>query len=375
MNQHQSFEPVRNHALDGLRAGAAISIVIYHLGLNSLQFRLINGGHEYVGRFIGGLCPSGVELFFTLSAVVLLRPYLRSSRQMDVSKYLWRRFTRLWPAFFGAWILAGATVALIAFNPTWWPSEMPTFSFTDWAAQIFIFYFGHSAYNFAWWTLTIEVMFYVLAPLAVALLAKSSATTMSITFLASIPIALYAAAFMPSGRIYGIFLSFLTFVSCFCGGLLLAKQDISAKSRLYLMLAGIAIAGASVIGVAINGRVGYGLIYMALVSHVLVAHTKTSRLLASPLMVWLGERSYSLFLTHYSVIALACWATSFFIDGKGLVYFIISRALAVIGSLAVACVLFEVVERRFAHGLITAGMWLPGKPNHQEASAKPVEIN
>src|SRR5271168_1728532 len=78
MIQHQSAEPTRNHALDGLRAGAAISIVIYHLGLNTLQSNLFKAGHEYAGRFIGGLGPSGVELFFTLSAVVLLRPYLRS---------------------------------------------------------------------------------------------------------------------------------------------------------------------------------------------------------------------------------------------------------------------------------------------------------
>jgi peptidoglycan/LPS O-acetylase OafA/YrhL len=293
---------------------------------------------------------------------------------MDISKYLWRRFTRLWPAFFGAWILAGATVALISLYPTWWPSDMPTFSFPDWGAQLFIFYVGRSAYNFAWWTLTIEVMFYALAPLLVAVLAKRSATTMSITFIASVLIALIAGTYTPANGMSDIFLKFLTFISCFCGGLLLAKQDISSKARKYLIVAGIAIAGASVIGVHINGRAGYGLIYMALVSHILLPHTRASRLLSRPLLVWLGERSYSLFLTHYSVIALACWTTSLFIDGKGPAYFAISRALAVIGSLAVTCILFEGVERRFAHGLVTAGMWLPGKLN-QKAPAKPAELN
>jgi len=370
LSQHQSAEPTRNHALDGLRAGAAISIVIYHMGLNTLQFSLIKAGHDYAGRFIGGLGPSGVELFFTLSAVVLLRPYLRSARPMDISKYLWRRFTRLWPAFFGAWILAGAAVALISLYPTWWQSEMPAFSIRDWGAQLFIFYVGHSSYNFAWWTLTIEVMFYVLAPLLVAVLARRSATTMSIIFVASLIVAQIAGTYISPYPIYDILLKFLTYISCFCGGLLLAKQDISSKARMFLFVTGISVAGASVIDVDINGRAGFGLVYMALVSHLLTPHTRASGLLSSPLLVWLGERSYSLFLTHYSVIALACWATSLFIDGKTLPYFAISRSLAVIGSLVVACILFEGVERRFAHGLTTAGMWLPGMPNRKVASKR-----
>jgi peptidoglycan/LPS O-acetylase OafA/YrhL len=350
---------MRNHALDGLRAIAASCIVFFHLGLANLHASLIDAGHAYAGRFIGGIGQSGVELFFTLSAVVLLRPYLRSARPMDVSKFLWRRCTRLWPAFFGAWLLAGAAVALISLHPTWWPSAMPAFSFRDWGAQVFIFYAGHNAYNFAWWTLTIEVMFYVLAPLLVAALAKRSEMTMTITFVSSILLALIAGTYTSTNGIYDILLKFMTFTSCFCGGLLLAKQDISATARTYLLVTGVAIVGASIVGIHTNGRAGYGLIYMAVVSHVLISQTRASRILSHPLLVWLGERSYSLFLTHYSVIALACWATSFFIEGKGLPYFLVSRVLALIGSLVVACILFEGVERRFAHGLVTAGMWLP----------------
>jgi peptidoglycan/LPS O-acetylase OafA/YrhL len=368
-------ERMRNHALDGLRAIAAISIVIYHLGLANLHSSLIGAGHVYAGRFVGGIGPSGVELFFTLSAVVLLRPYLRSSRPMDISKYLWRRFTRLWPAFFGAWILAGVVVAVLSLHPTWWPSDMPSFSFSDWGAQLFIFYVGHSAYNFAWWTLTIEVMFYVLAPLLVMALAKRSAMTMSITFLLSILIALPAGTYSSANEIYDILLKFLTFISCFCGGLLLARQDISTRSRIFLLVLGCAIAGASVVGVPINGRAGYGLIYMAVVSHTLMPHTRASRLLSHPFLIWLGERSYSLFLTHYSVIALACWATSLFVEGKGFTYFAVSRIVAIVGSLIVACVLFEGIERRFAHGLVTAGMWLPGARFRTAMLAKPEGIS
>ena len=340
---------------------AASSIVIFHLGLANLHSSLIDAGHPYAGRFMGGAGSSGVELFFTLSAVVLLRPYLRSSRPMDVAKYFWRRCTRLWPPFVGAWILAGAVVELISRYPTWWPSEMPAFSFSDWGAQLFIFYIGHHAYNFAWWTLTIEIIFYALAPLLVAVLAKRSATTMTIAFMSSIPIALIAGRYTSANGIYDILLKFVSFGSCFFGGLLLAKQDISAKARICLVAAGIAVVAASIVGTHMDDcRAGYGLLYMALVSHVSMPDTPAGQMLSRPLLVWLGERSYSLFLTHFSVIALACWTTSFFVGSKDLPYFVVSRALALMGSLIVSCVLFETVERRFAHGLVTGGMWLPG---------------
>jgi peptidoglycan/LPS O-acetylase OafA/YrhL len=252
---------------------------------------------------------------------------------------------------------------------------MPVFSLPEWGAQLFIFYIGRSAYNFAWWTLSIEVMFYVLAPLLVAVLIKRSTTTINIAFLASVLLALIAGTHPPVDGMYGTILRFLTFISCFSGGLLLAKQDVPAKLRACLVVAGIVIAGAGIFDVRINGRVGYGLIYMALVSHVLVPHTRVSRLLSRPLLVWLGERSYSLFLTHCSVIALACWTTSHFISGKGPPYFLVSRALAVFGSLIVACILFEGVERRFAQGLVTAGMWLPWKVSRSVPSAKSLELN
>lgn len=347
-------------SLDGLRAIAASLIVVFHLGVGSVATGLAAGGHEQVGALLSRFGSSGVELFFTLSAVVLLRPYLRSGRRMNVGAYGWRRVTRLWPPFLGAWLLAGATVALVSAYPTWWPSAMPAFSLGTWLQQALIAYTGYEAYNFAWWTLTLELMFYASAPLLVAALAGRSAAAMWAFFAATIGVSLIAERFAPAGDSSTV-MRFVPFASCFFGGLVLARLDVGARTRRTLALVGLFIIAAAALDSQVSSHVGYGLLYMALVSHAMVAGSTLGGWLERPTMIWLGERSYSLFLTHYSMIALACWATSLAISSKSAAFFIISRALALAGSVVAACVLFECVESRFARGLVTVGQWWPNR--------------
>ena len=75
--------------------------------------------------------------------------------------------------------------------------------------------------------------------------------------------------------------------------------------------------------------------------------------------MFLGERSYSLFLTHYSVIEITCWLTSMTVGGKGAAYFIATRLIAVSLSMLTAMALFRYVERYFATGLVTGDDFWP----------------
>jgi peptidoglycan/LPS O-acetylase OafA/YrhL len=93
-------------------------------------------------------------------------------------------------------------------------------------------------------------------------------------------------------------------------------------------------------------------------------------LFSKPELVWLGERSYSLFLTHYAVIAVVCDLTAGEVSQKGVLYFAMSRVCSLIASLVVACALFQLVEARFAHGLATARQLVPwgGHGLHERAA-------
>ena len=71
-------------ALDGLRAIAALLVLVYHAGLGALD-----GGYV------------GVDVFFVLSGVLitsLLTREIASTGRVDVARFLARRVRRLLPA-------------------------------------------------------------------------------------------------------------------------------------------------------------------------------------------------------------------------------------------------------------------------------------
>jgi peptidoglycan/LPS O-acetylase OafA/YrhL len=76
----------------------------------------------------------------------------------------------------------------------------------------------------------------------------------------------------------------------------------------------------------------------------------------------LGERSYSLFLVHCSVIVLVYQLSTVFISGSGAVFTALTRIVAAPLSLFVAMLLFHFVERQFAQGLKTANSFWPIDP-------------
>ena len=105
-----SSQPTRESAsvarivgLDGLRAMAAIAVFFHHVGFHS--GRTFDGA---IGRYIGRL-DIGVPIFFVLSGFLLFYPVaaavLDGRPMRPTLEYLWRRFMRIYPAFWVALIL------------------------------------------------------------------------------------------------------------------------------------------------------------------------------------------------------------------------------------------------------------------------------
>src|SRR4051812_29205083 len=123
--------PQRLHQLDGLRAIAAALVVLHHAGSASLAQKLADHGHAFAANALTGLTGAGVELFFVLSGVVLLRPYARQRRGFDLALYIRRRIERLWPPYLVVWLLAGACIWLTTYHPSEWTrtANLTSFSF------------------------------------------------------------------------------------------------------------------------------------------------------------------------------------------------------------------------------------------------------
>lgn len=158
----------RHHALDGIRAGACLMVLVVHVYTET--------GEILAPGPIGGLVSAGalaVPLFFALSGVLLYRPWARAAlegRQGPSTRvYLWRRAMRVLPAY---WVVA--TVALLLWAGEhvgslrhWFEVLTVTFPFnTDphWQGP------GPRGLG-QMWSLSVEVFFYLSLPLFALLLA------------------------------------------------------------------------------------------------------------------------------------------------------------------------------------------------------------
>ncbi|MFK4084731.1 acyltransferase family protein [Kribbella sp. NPDC020789] len=132
-------------ALDGLRAIAALMVVVFH-----------NQGPDWVQGWIG------VQIFFVISGFLITTLMLREedrSGQISFKKFYARRIFRILPVYF---VLLAVTMVVQVFNGTLTSrppgSELPLY-------LIFFNEFGHGGAYGQSWSLGIEQKFYLFWPL------------------------------------------------------------------------------------------------------------------------------------------------------------------------------------------------------------------
>lgn len=161
-------------ALTGLRGFAAFWVLSYHAWIMAGPAEIVVPIFEIGFIELHPLLASGwagVQLFFCLSAFLLTLPHARylsglQSHPPGRARYFLRRFVRVFPAYyFQASILL--VIALITGHFTW--SEVTGLSFI--ATMNFLpeplGYGLKPNLNGVWWTLTVELMFYLCLPLVV----------------------------------------------------------------------------------------------------------------------------------------------------------------------------------------------------------------
>lgn len=356
----------RFHGLDGLRAIAALLVFFHHIAISNVALYFRQHDSPALASALFGFGASGVEIFFCLSGVLLLRPYLRYGRKLEVLDYLRRRFLRLYPPFFVAWLISGVAVGLVWIYPTWWTrfSGLPGFYWRDWLLELPVGIFTDVAYNLAWWSLGLEVLFYLGVPLLVSGLVffKRAGVAIGALVLICLFVSIFTHAFIPylgKAGLFAVGWNFASYAFCFSMGVFLARYDVTAPVRSCFWVIGLVIVLASLLFPGINHHVGYGLIGAALVAMAADGTSRLGRWLSRPWFLWLGERSYSMFLTHYAAINLGCYLASLVLDGKGMAYVILSRSLIFCLALLFMVLVFNGVERRFARNLTTADWKYP----------------
>jgi peptidoglycan/LPS O-acetylase OafA/YrhL len=154
-------------ALDGVRALAALAVVLTHVGFSS--------GVSVRGGALGvttSRLEAGVTVFFVLSGFLLYRPWaaahLGVGRAPGVRAYLWRRALRILPAY---WLALTVTLLTLDRDQLRTPA--------DWAvqyglAQIYLPLRLYPGLGMVW-SLCVEVTFYLALPVLAWLLGMRAA--------------------------------------------------------------------------------------------------------------------------------------------------------------------------------------------------------
>jgi peptidoglycan/LPS O-acetylase OafA/YrhL len=144
--------------LDGLRGIAALSVLLMHYtGNYDLLF-----GHTVPPAFIHPYGGHGVQLFFIISGFVILMTLDRSKTVLDFAV---SRFARLYPVYWVAILLTFLVVA--AFGLTRNTVQDPLVALTN--VTMIQGFLGYPDVDPVYWTLQVELQFYVLMGVLVAL--------------------------------------------------------------------------------------------------------------------------------------------------------------------------------------------------------------
>jgi len=342
--------------IDGLRAIAALSVFVQHFIGDVSRADGATSGALYpfffasehsldLGRF-------GVALFFLISGFVI--PFSIGG-EMPLKRFAVSRFFRLYPAFW---------VAILLLTVIYWSTGAPVSVATElanltMAPQLF----GQGWMSGIYWTLFIELVFYVMAaalfvtrylynPVAVAIVAVGLVTSTALPVL----IRVYLGTGLPVSYI-GLHLSFL-----FSGLLLrlafVEKKKYAAACAAYLiayqMLAVLAVSDFSLMrndGFILVGTmpivVGYLLAIAVFVSAIKFNGPQ------STILAWLGRVSYSIYLFHWIVNVTIYRLLPLHGDAGDLLTMFVCAAATV----AVSYLIFRFVEKPS----IAAGRYVVGK--------------
>jgi peptidoglycan/LPS O-acetylase OafA/YrhL len=228
--------------------------------------------------------------------------------------------------------------------------------------------FDGQYYNLAWWSLGIEMLFYFLVPFILLIFpSREKITDLRMTFMLlltfgiSIALQLLLTRYCPDIYSYkhlipNIYQS-ICYPVCFLMGIFLAARDFDLRHARVFILVGLLLVGASWFYLPVVNP-GYGLIYAGVIIYAF-APGGFRDFLSRPIMIWLGERSYSLFLVHFSVFYLLDSVAAHFTSSGSLAYAVVTRGAGIPAAFLIAMMLFYFVEKKQARGLLTGNMFWP----------------
>jgi peptidoglycan/LPS O-acetylase OafA/YrhL len=344
--------PRRLGTLDALRGLAAVAVMLFHyLPHYHFLFR-----HPFRPFGWTGHLNDGVLLFFMISGFVIPQS---AARARSAPHFLAARFARLYPAYWVAMlvtfaVMVGYKLAPLAPYAAGW-GDVPA-NFT-----MFPLWLGHRAIDYSYWTLAVEICFYIIVAGIFALDLDRHLEAVSLVWLAAalayyIHVGSRAALvlfFLPFPRDWYAGMAILQYAPYFISGMMLWK----IHQRAARVLTYITLAGATVCTYLYSGPTVMFCDYLVFVA--ILWFVRRLGWLATKPLLWLGSISYALYLIH-QYIGYAVIYSAYRAGAPPLVA--ISLAIGV--SLGLAWLLrtfveqpSEVVVKRYAYAVLDRMMF------------------
>lgn len=372
--------------LDGIRAIAVIMVLAYHLKL---------------ALFKSGFL--GVTVFFVLSGYLItgiLISEVEEEGTIDLKNFWLRRIRRLVPAVMSmavVIIFVSTVVNRVIFTKGCKDFLASVLGFNNWW-QIFnkVSYFEAAGVPSPFthcWSLAIETQFYLIYPLillGIYKLAKSRGEGRAkrgllfagvTLLLALISVILMIVLFDPQQDASRVYYGTDTRAFSLLFGALLAilweyrmvPRRLSASVN--MVLGSVSFAVLLVMTIAINGSSNFwyrGGQFVGTILTVLVIYTvsgrKTwlSRFLSHPVLKWIGDRSYSIYLWHYPIILLI---------SKGIKASWWITLIELVLSVALAELSYRFIETPIRHGIIGEYLnILRSRPKSRQEKKRQVQV-
>lgn len=372
--------------LDGIRAIAVIMVLAYHLKL---------------ALFKSGFL--GVTVFFVLSGYLItgiLISEVEEEGTIDLKNFWLRRIRRLVPAVMSmavVIIFVSAVVNRIIFTKGCKDFLASVLGFNNWW-QIFnkVSYFEAAGVPSPFthcWSLAIETQFYLIYPLILLGIyklvksrgegrAKRGLLFAGVTLLlALISVILMIILFDPQQDASRVYYGTDTGAFSLLFGALLAilweyrmvPRRLSASVN--MVLGSVSFAVLLVMTIAINGSSNFwyrGGQFLGTILTVLMVYavsgrkTWLSRFLSNPVLKWIGDRSYSIYLWHYPIILLI---------SKGIKASWWITLIEIVLSVVLAELSYRFIETPIRHGIIGEYLnILRSRPKSRQEKKRQIQV-
>ncbi len=304
----------------------------------------------------------GVDGFFILSGLLLIRVHQEMTESPATAWLFWgKRLARIYPVHLATILLLAALVwGGMAAGLS--PRDPSRFSMSALVENLFLVqswgFGGHWAWNYPSWSVSSEWAGYLLFPVIALLIGYFDLWVMTQIVVVSLPL-LGFVIFEHQGNLNLDFTASLwRFFPEFLAGAATAKMvpwmADSAPQRIYLMVAQALIVIGTIMGIDLVALIG---LWLLITSLAMQADAERPSLLPSPVLRWMGQISYSFYMS-FAIIELLVtqlfrhcgWAEA----RHGLIFLAIMLA----GTLGLAIILYSIVERPCRRA---ADHWLASK--------------